>query len=71
MKESIRNRIPFARLATAFISDDGEPGESPAAGTPFEGLQPEDLAQMHAMAQAMAEQVMNRGGNGVPERGPE
>lgn len=69
MKESVRSRVPFGRLAAVLADDDGEgPGEAPAAGTPFENLRPEDVAQMQAMAQAMAEQVMSRG-PGVPERG--
>ena len=65
MIEGIRKRIPFGGLAMAFV-DDSEDGEAPAAGTPFEGLRPEDVAQMQAMAQAMAERVM---GGGVPDRG--
>ena len=68
MKDSIRRRIPFGGLMGAFLEQDEEDG-APADGTPFEGLRPEDMAQMQMMAQAMAEQVMSRGGNGVPDRG--
>ena len=69
MKDSIRKRIPFARLAMAMVDDDGEPGEAPAAGTPFDGLRPEDMAAMMAMAQATAEQMMSGRGPDVPVRG--
>ena len=68
MKDAIRARIPFGRLFLA-MADDSEDSPAPAEGTVMDGLRPEDLAQMQAMAQAMAEQVMTRGGNGVPERG--
>jgi hypothetical protein len=69
MKDSIRRRIPFARLAMAMVDDEGEPGEAPAAGTPFDGLRPEDMAAMMAMAQATAEQMMSGRGPDVPARG--
>ena len=69
MKDSIRRRIPFGGLLMA-VADDSEDSPAPGEGTPFDGLRPEDMAQMQAMAQAMAEQVMTRGGNGtVPPRG--
>lgn len=68
MKDSIRKRIPFARLAMAMVDDsDGE--EAPAEGTPMGGLRPEDMAAMMAMAQATAEQMMNGRGPDVPARG--
>ena len=69
MKDSIRKRIPFARLAMAMVDDEGEPGEAPAAGTPFDGLRPEDMAAMMAMAQATAKQMMSGRGPDVPVRG--
>jgi hypothetical protein len=68
MKDAVRRRIPFGRLVGAFLEEDEQDG-APADGTVFEGLRPEDVAQMQAMAQAMAEQVMQRGGNGAPVRG--
>jgi hypothetical protein len=68
MKDSIRRRIPFGRLVGAFLEDDEQDGAA-ADGTVFEGLRPEDVAQMQMMAQQLAEQVMNRGGNGAPVRG--
>lgn len=67
MKDSVRRRVPLARLAMAFTDDsDGEP--APSEGTAAAGLRPEDMAQMMAMAQAAAEQMAGRG-NGVPGRG--
>ena len=68
MIDGIRKRIPFTGLMGAFLAPEDEDGEAPADGTPFEGLRPEDMAQMQAMAAAMAEQVMSRG-NGAPPRG--
>lgn len=70
MKDAIRKRIPVGNLLYAFVGDDEDraAGESPAEGTPFDGLRQEDMAQMMAMAQAAAEQMMTRGGNG-PVRG--
>jgi predicted nucleic acid-binding Zn ribbon protein len=70
MKDAIRRRIPVGNLLYAFVGDDQEQeqGEAPAEGTSFEGLKQEDMAQMMAMAQAAAEQMMSRGGNG-PVRG--
>jgi hypothetical protein len=68
MKDAIRKRIPFARLAMAMVDDsDGEP--APAEGTPMGGLRPEDMAAMMAMAQATAEQMMSGRGPDVPVRG--
>ena len=64
MKDSIRKRIPFGGLMGAFLTPDEEDG-APADGTVFEGLRPEDMAQMRAMAAAMADRVMG----GMPERG--
>ena len=67
MKDAIRSRIPFGRLFVA-MADDSEDSAAPAEGTIMGGLKPEDMAQMQAMAAAMAEQVMSRG-NGAPPRG--
>jgi hypothetical protein len=71
MKDAIRKRIPIGNLLFAFTGDDDDrgDGEPPAPGPSFEGLKQEDVAQMMAFAQATAEQMMSRGGNGVPERG--
>jgi len=70
MKDAIRRRIPIGNLLFAFTGDDDDPGtdEPPASGPSFEGLKQEDVAQMMAFAQATAEQMMTRGGNG-PVRG--
>ena len=66
MKDAIRNRLPFWRLAEAVTDDEGGPGEAPAAGTPFDGMSQQDMAEMVAFAQATAERMM---GNGGPPRG--
>jgi hypothetical protein len=65
MKDSIRKRIPFGGLLMA-VADDSEDSPAPGEGTVFDGLKPDDMAQMMAMAQAMAGRVT---GNGVPDRG--
>ena len=59
MKDAIRKHIPFSRLFEAFLGDDSEDGEAPAAGTPAEGLTMPDMGQMMAMAQQVAAQMMN------------
>jgi hypothetical protein len=59
MKDAIRKRLPFQKLAEAFLTPD-EDGEAPADGTVMEGLQMPDMAQMMAMAQQFAEQAMSR-----------
>lgn len=66
MKDAIRQRIPFGRLLEAFVSTDEE-GVSPAEGTPAEGLQVADLAQM---AQMFAAQ-MDRSQANVPRAAQE
>ena len=66
MKDAIRNRLPFWRLAEAFTDDSDGPGEAPADGTPFQGMNQQDMAEMVAFAQATAERMM---GNGGPPRG--
>lgn len=67
MKDAVRRRVPFWGLAQA-MADDSEDSPAPSEGTVFEGLRPEDMAQMAAMAQAHFGEAMARG-NGVPDRG--
>lgn len=69
MKDSIRSRIPAAGLAEAFLGQD-EDGESPADGTPLEGLGPQDMQQMMQVAQQFAEQMASGRGFAAP-RAPE
>jgi hypothetical protein len=72
MKDSIRRRIPLARLLAATVEDEGEgPGEAPAGGlvdTPFGPMRTEDVEQMMAMAQATFGMAAERAGTG-PVRG--
>lgn len=58
MKEQIRKRIPFVKVAEAFLTPD-EDGEAPADGTAAGGLTVPDMNEMMAMAQAFAAQAMN------------
>src|SRR5579859_2467467 len=58
MKDAIRKRLPFPKLAEAFLTPD-EDGDAPADGTVAEGLTMPDMGQMMAMAQQFAEQAMN------------
>jgi hypothetical protein len=66
MKPAVQKRLPFNKLVAAFLDNGDTSGEAPAAGTPFEGLRPEDVEQMQAAAMAMAAQMMNR----QPQAGP-
>lgn len=60
MKDAIRRHIPFHKLMEAFL-DGGEDGETPADGTPMEGLTMPDMAAMMGLAQQFAEQAMSGG----------
>lgn len=60
MKDAIRRRLPFPRVAEAFFAPD-EDGQAPADGTPLAGLSPEDAGQMMAFAQGIAERLVNGG----------
>lgn len=71
MKDAIRKRIPFVKMAEAFLTPD-EDGEAVADGTAAEGLTVPDMQQMMAMAQQFAEQAMNgRMPAGPTPRAPE
>lgn len=66
MKDAVAKRIPFMRVAEAFLGpdEDGPSEMSEALG----GLQPEDAGQMMAMAQQLAAQMaagMPRGAGGM------
>lgn len=68
-KDSVRRLLPLGNLMDSFLTPDTEPGgdgSSMADGTPFEGLHPQDMAQMYAMAQHLAAQAMGR----MPQEGP-
>lgn len=69
MKDAIRKRVPFMKLLDAFLTPDEE-GQAPADGTVAEGLTSADMGQMMAMAQAMAQQVMERAAPGSAPRAP-
>lgn len=61
MKYRLGERLPMGNFMEAFMTPDGEDG-APSDGSPLEGLLPKDMSQMGdlmAMAQQMAEQVMN------------
>jgi len=70
MKDAIRKRIPFGKLLMAAV-DDSDGDEAPAAGGPLDGLRPEDMQQMMAMAQMAFAQTMAEQPRGpdVPVRG--
>lgn len=59
MKDGISKHIPFMKLMTAFLDDGTEAAGDEAASSPgglsgiLDGLQPEDLNQMAAMAQSL------------------
>ena len=60
MKDGIRERLPLAHLAEAFLTDDpDEPGDQDAGGMAgmFGGINPNDLGQMMAVAQQMMSQA--------------
>jgi len=70
LKEGIRSRIPFLRIANAFLSDDDDLGEEFPSdlAQSLGGIGPADLAQMMEMAQAMMGQMaggVSRGMNDV------
>lgn len=71
MKDGVRNRLPMGNLMAAYLDGGSTDGEAPAAGTPMEGLRPEDMAQMQAAAEQMAQQFMARGAPGATPRAPQ
>jgi hypothetical protein len=66
MKDGVRERIPFLQLAETLLTDepDGEGGEAVPSGLAqaMGGINPQDMAQMMAMAQGFMGQMAN----GVP-----
>jgi hypothetical protein len=67
MKESVRQRIPFLQLAETLLTDEPE-GEAAGDAVPsglaqmMGGINPDDMAQMMAMAQGFMGQMAN----GIP-----
>lgn len=61
MKDGIRERIPFMAIAETLLTDDPqEPGQQPQASGMSQmmgGINPDDVAQMMAMAQGMMGQM--------------
>jgi hypothetical protein len=55
LKDSIRNRLPLANVAMAFV-EPNEDGEN-LVGDAMGGIGPDDMQQMMAFAQQMAEQM--------------
>ena len=70
MKDAVRKRLPFPKLAEAFLTPD-EDGEAPADGTPAAGLTVPDLDEMMAMARSMTDQAMARATANSSPRAPE
>ncbi len=76
MKDGIRERLPLLQLVETFMADgqEDEDGDGPPSG--FAGmmgdLNPQDMAQMMAMAQGMMGQMANGVGRppNAPYRGP-
>lgn len=70
MKPGVMNRIPFHRFIESWFADDGQDDGAPAAG-PFDGLTEQDAAQMMAMAQQWAGQMMGGPRNAQTGRMPD
>ena len=59
MTDAIRRRLPLVDLAAAFLTDEDESGEPVPSGLAqmMGGINPDDMAQMMAMAQGLMGQV--------------